>query len=77
MASSSGRARLACRLEGEMIPSKHLTVSLNIPRRLSKIYKPAAGLPYPKFFIVRPTQQITCGVPRPPDWVGHCRTSRT
>src|SRR3989304_4913403 len=37
------------RLEGAMIPSKHLTVSFNIPQRLTRIYKLIAGLPYPKF----------------------------
>ena len=41
------------RLEGAMIPSKHLTVSFNIPQRLAMIYKLVAGLPYPKF-VVRP-----------------------
>ena len=44
------------RLEGAMIPSKHLTVTFNIPRRLTRIYKLIAGLPYPKFF-VRPAQR--------------------
>ena len=44
------------RLEGAMIPSKHLTVSFNIPQRLMKIYKLAAGLPYPKF-VSRPAQR--------------------
>ncbi|MGO9176319.1 MAG: amidinotransferase, partial [Desulfobaccales bacterium] len=44
------------RLEGAMIPSKHLTVSFNIPQRLARIYKLIAGLPYPKF-VVRPAQR--------------------
>jgi glycine amidinotransferase len=44
------------RLEGAMIPSKHLTVSFNIPQRLAMIYKLVAGLPYPKF-VVRPAQR--------------------
>ena len=44
------------RLEGAMIPSKHLTVSFNIPRRLTGIYKLVAGRPYPKF-VVRPAQR--------------------
>ena len=33
------------RLEGAMIPSRHLTVSFNIPQRLMKIYKLIAGRP--------------------------------
>ena len=32
------------RLEGATIPSKHLTVTFNIPQRLMKIYKLIAGL---------------------------------
>jgi glycine amidinotransferase len=44
------------RLDGAMIPSKHLTVSFNIPQRLMGIYKLVAGLPYPKF-VVRPAQR--------------------
>ena len=44
------------RLEGAMIPSRHLTVSFNIPKRLMGIYKLVAGLPYPKF-VVRPAQR--------------------
>jgi len=41
------------RLEGARIPSRHLTVTFNIPQRLMRIYKLIAGLPYPKF-VVRP-----------------------
>ena len=41
------------RLEGAGIPSRHLTVTFNIPQRLMKIYKLIAGLPYPQF-VVRP-----------------------
>ena len=44
------------RLEGARIPSRHLTVTFNIPQRLMKIYKVIAGLPYPKF-VVRPAQR--------------------
>ena len=44
------------RLEGARIPSRHLTVTFNIPQRLMKIYKLIAGLPYPKF-VVRPAQR--------------------
>ena len=44
------------RLEGARIPSRHLTVTFNIPQRLMKIYKLIAGLPYPGF-VVRPAQR--------------------
>ena len=44
------------RLEGARIPSRHLTVTFNIPQRLMKIYKLIAGLPYPSF-VVRPAQR--------------------
>ena len=44
------------RLEGARIPSRHLTVTFNVPQRLMRIYKLIAGLPYPKF-VVRPAQR--------------------
>jgi len=36
---------VAGRLEGASIPTRHLTVTFNIPQRLMRIYKLIAGLP--------------------------------
>jgi glycine amidinotransferase len=44
------------RLEGATIPSNHLTVSFNIPQRMTKIYKLLAGRRYPRF-VVRAAQR--------------------
>jgi glycine amidinotransferase len=56
------------RLEGARIPTRHLTVTFNIPQRLMRIYKLIAGFPYPKF-VVRPARPWTCG--------GEASSSRT
>jgi glycine amidinotransferase len=44
------------RLEGAVIPSSHIGVSISVPKRVRKIFSLVSGMRYPQF-LIRPAQR--------------------
>jgi glycine amidinotransferase len=51
------------RLDGAVIPSSHIGVSISVPRRIRKLFSLVSGMRYPQF-LVRPAQRELDGLAR-------------